>query len=77
LLANWISIYPLETARNPIYRYDTGGDVTPPDGKIVRLLLAHGADVSAKDDKGETPLDWAKYRNHSAAIDAMSRVSAA
>jgi len=26
---------------------------------VVELLLAHGADVNAKDDKGKTPLDVA------------------
>ena len=64
-------------AENALYRYDTEGDVTPPDGRFVRLLVNHGADVMAKDDKGETPLDWAKHRNHTAAIEAMARESAA
>jgi ankyrin repeat protein len=64
-------------AEDALYRYDTGGDVTPPDGRLVRLLLAHGADIEAKDDKGDSPLDWARQRNHAAAIEAMSRGSAA
>jgi ankyrin repeat protein len=56
-----------------IRRYDSGGVETPPDGALVRLLVAHGTDVEAKDDKGETPLDWAKQRKHQAAIKVMAR----
>jgi ankyrin repeat protein len=60
-----------------IYRHDTRGDETPPDGKFVNLLVAYGADIEAKDDNGETPLDWAKKRNHLAAMEAISRKNAA
>ena len=63
-------------AEEAIYRYDTKGDETPPDGKFVNLLVAYGADIKAKDDNGETPLDWAKQRNHLAAIEAMSHKNA-
>jgi ankyrin repeat protein len=63
-------------AEEALYRYDTEGDMIPPDGRFVWLLVAHGADVEAKDDKGETPLDWARHRNHTAAIEAMVRESA-
>jgi len=27
--------------------------------EVARLLLKHGADVNARDEKGQTPLDWA------------------
>lgn len=64
-------------AENALYRYDTGGDETPPDGRLVQLLLAHGADARAKDDRGETPLDWARQRKHAAAMEALGRESAA
>jgi ankyrin repeat protein len=64
-------------AEEALYRYDTKGDKTPPDGKLVNLLMAYGANVEAKDDNGETPLDWAKHRNHLAAIEAMLRKGSA
>ena len=32
--------------------------------EIVGLLVAEGADVNAKDDRGETPLDWAIQTNN-------------
>jgi ankyrin repeat protein len=64
-------------AEDAIYRYDNAGDVIPPDGRFVRLLLAHGAAVDAKDNKGETPLDWARQRNHTAAIQMLTQGSAA
>jgi ankyrin repeat protein len=60
-----------------IYRYDTTGDITPPDGKFVNLLMDYGADIETKDDNGGTPLDWAKKRNHLAAIEAMLHKNAA
>lgn len=60
-------------AEDALYRYDTSGDETLPDGSLVQLLLAYGADVEAKDDEGDTPLDWARLRNHQAAIAMMTR----
>jgi len=26
--------------------------------KLAQLLVEHGADVNARDDRGHTPLDW-------------------
>ncbi len=31
--------------------------------ELTRFLLEHGADPFAKDDRGETALDWAKQMN--------------
>jgi ankyrin repeat protein len=77
-IRGFAGITPLHLAvdievEDAIRRYDKGGSETPPDGALIRLLVAHGADVQAKDDKGETPLDWAKQRKHQAAIKAMAR----
>ncbi|MFC1835791.1 ankyrin repeat domain-containing protein [Thermodesulfobacteriota bacterium] len=33
--------------------------------KVVELLIAHGADVSPRDNKGKTALDWALLRGSS------------
>jgi ankyrin repeat protein len=35
-------------------------NVSPPDERVVRLLLRHGAHVNVADRKGTTPLQWAK-----------------
>jgi hypothetical protein len=37
----------------------------------LRVLLEHGADASARDTEGETPLDWAIYRADQAKIDLL------
>jgi ankyrin repeat protein len=37
----------------------------------VRRLLSIGADVNAKDDNGETPLQWASVRGHSHVVKAL------
>ena len=34
--------------------------------EVVELLIAKGADVNAKDEDGDTPLDWADRRNQTA-----------
>lgn len=36
-----------------------GGDIQERSSRVAELLLAAGADVGAKNDKGETPLDIA------------------
>ena len=51
-----------------------------PDPRIVRLLLAKGADPNLKSKNGETALDWAnKYQNAEmlAALGAKSKTAAA
>lgn len=53
---------------NAIYLYDKYQVENPPDGTLIELLITNGANIEARDDKGETPLDWAKRRNHQVAI---------
>ena len=38
---------------------------------VVRLLLAHGARVDAKDEAGDTPLHMAAYEGHVEAVRAL------
>lgn len=38
---------------------------------IVKLLLAHGADVNAESSSGHTPLMWACAQGHEAVVTAL------
>ena len=42
---------------------------------LVRLLLAYEANPKAKSEKGETALDMARSRNHSAVVALLERLS--
>jgi ankyrin repeat protein len=50
-------------AENAIYSYDTTGVDEVASAGLTELLLAYGADVSARTAIGETPLDWARERH--------------
>jgi len=39
------------------------------------LLLAHEANPKAKSEKGETPLDMARARNHSGVVALLERLT--
>ena len=43
-------------------------------GGIVRLLLNHGANVGAKDDRGRTPFQIASSNGHSEIAELLSDV---
>src|SRR5687767_906663 len=43
-----------------------------PDARLVRLLLAHGADASFRSPADETPIDWAKKFNNPLILSALS-----
>lgn len=49
------------------HRYDVHGIAGPADASLTALLLAHGADISARTSQGETPLAWATQVGHKAA----------
>lgn len=42
-----------------------------PDPQVIRLLIAHGADVKIKSKSGETALDWARKLNHPEVMSAL------
>jgi ankyrin repeat protein len=42
----------------------------------VQILLAHGADVSAADDGGGTPLEYAAFNGHAASVQLLERAGA-
>ena len=46
------------------------------DSAIVKALLAKGADVTAKDKKGETALMHAKRGGHTEILDLLKRAGA-
>jgi ankyrin repeat protein len=41
--------------------------------EIAELLIAKGADVTAKNEDGETPLDWANWRSHAETADLLRK----
>jgi hypothetical protein len=41
--------------------------------EIAELLIAEGADVNAKDDRGETSLDWAEETNNKEIADLLRK----
>ena len=41
--------------------------------ETVKQHLAAGTDVNAKNDGGETPLDWAIEKNHTATADFLRK----
>lgn len=45
------------------------------DESLVRLLLAHEANPKIKSEKGETPLDLARTRNHAGVASLLERVT--
>ncbi len=52
---------------------DGAGDLTPlhqafNSVELTKLLLEHGADPTAKNSEGETPLDWAKQMGDDPAV---------
>ena len=47
------------------------GTPVAPTLEITRCLLDYGAAPSAKNARGETPLDWAKRLGHAAAADLL------
>ena len=40
---------------------------------VVELLIGKGLDVNAKDEDGDTPLDWAIIRNHTETADLLRK----
>ena len=68
----WFEIYWRTTGRsNP--KYSTGLLVASYFGHnaVVRLSLAEGADVDAKDKDGQTPLGWAARNGHEAVVQQL------
>lgn len=41
--------------------------------KVVRLLLKKGADISARDNRGLTALDWAMYHRNEKVAQLLER----
>jgi ankyrin repeat protein len=58
--------------QDAINRADRRNDLSPPSGRLVRLLLIYGADPTAVDESGKTALDWANEMDHKAAIEAIT-----
>jgi len=40
--------------------------------EVVRELIERGADINAKDDYGETALDWARWNDHQDIVALLS-----
>ena len=43
------------------------------DIEAVQQHLVAGADVNAKNEDGETPLDWANWRSHAETADLLRK----
>ena len=56
--------YAVGKGRLSWWETQIGDSSTPNDLAIAQLLLAHGADVNAKDKQGRTPVDLAERRGH-------------
>ncbi|MDP7135593.1 MAG: ankyrin repeat domain-containing protein, partial [Planctomycetota bacterium] len=41
--------------------------------EVVELLIANGADVNAKDDNGETSLNWAIFKGKTETADLLRK----
>jgi ankyrin repeat protein len=41
--------------------------------QVVKHNIANGADVNAKDEDGETPLDWVIEKNHTEIADLLRK----
>jgi hypothetical protein len=44
--------------------------------EAARILLAHGADPGARNDKGQTPADWARLKGLDDAAELMEQTRA-
>ena len=40
---------------------------------VVELLIGKGLDVNAKDEDGDTPLDWAMLNDHTETADLLRK----
>ncbi len=44
------------------------------DGRLMRALLARGADAHATDEEGDTPLIWAAYKGHAHIVSLLLEI---
>ncbi len=68
--ANVNASAPAQYARTPLLTAVTSEAA---GADTVALLLDHGADPNARTTEGESPLDWAIYKNDRAKIDVLER----
>ena len=52
-------------------RHYTGCILEVGEAEVVKVLLAAGGDVNARDDEGKTPLDYASLNDHSKAVQIL------